>query len=385
MEIYFDNSATTKPYNEVVQAVATGMIEYYGNPSSLHNIGIKAEKRLNEARENIAKTINATKEEIVFTSGATESNNLVFKGVLKPGHHLITTSFEHNSVIKTAEELIQNGVRVTLLQVDENGQISLEELKAAICKETTLVSIMHVNNEMGAIADLQNISKIIRETTSRAKFHVDAVQGYGKLPIDVKKLDIDFLSVTAHKFHGPKGIGFCYIKKGIVLNSLIKGGSQEKNIRAGTQNLPGALGLEKAAIMVTKDMDKNYKEVNELKEYFINRLGEIEDIRINSPIGDNFSPYILNVSFIGVRAEVLLHSLEESSVYVATGSACSSKTSIVSGSYVMKALKLKDKEIESAIRFSFSKENTREEVDKVIEILKNSLKFLRRGRKRWEN
>ncbi|MGL5380866.1 cysteine desulfurase family protein [Clostridium sp.] len=381
MEIYFDNAATTKPYEEVINAVADGMREFYANPSSLHNLGIKSEKKLNMVRESLSKSIKGNKDEIYFTSGGSEANNLIIKGIVKPGHHLITTTFEHHSVLMTCEELEKNGVRVTYLDVDSNGKISLEDLKEAICKDTVLVSIMHLNNEMGAIQDIEEIGKVIREKSTRARFHVDAVQSYGKIPIDVKKMNIDMLSVAGHKIHGPKGIGFCYIKKGIVINSLIKGGSQEGGIRAGTQNIPGAIGLEKASEISMENMESNFKYVSELKEYMIEKISEIKDIRINSPLEEGFSPYILNVSFIGVRAEVLLHLLEDGEIYVATGSACTSKSSAASGSYVMKALKLKPNEVESAIRFSFSTENTKEEVDKVIEVLKGSLMFLRRVRR----
>lgn len=377
MEVYFDNSATTKPYKEVVEAVANGMTEYYGNPSSLHKMGIKSEKRLNEAREYLASTINATKDEIYFTSGGSEGNNLILKGVLKPGHHFITTVFEHHSIINTCKYLEDNGVKITYLEIDQNGRVSLEDLEEAICKDTTLISIMHVNNEIGSIQDLESIGKLIKERSSRAKFHVDGVQAYGKLPIDVKKMNIDFLTVAAHKIHGPKGAGFVYMKKGVVLNSLISGGSQEKGVRAGTENLPAIIGLEEAAKITMSNINDNYKKVTEVKEYMINRLNEIDDIRINSSM-DGYSPYILNVSFRGVRAEVLLHLLEDSGIYVATGSACTSKTSAAHGSYVIKALGLNNKEIESAIRFSFSAENTKEEVDYTIDTLKKSLMFLRR-------
>lgn len=381
MEIYFDNSATTKPYDEVINEVSVAMKDYFGNPSSLHKLGIKSEKRLNESREYLASTINASKDEIYFTAGGSEANNLMIKGLIKPGHHLITTAFEHQSILKTCEDLEEKGVEVTYLEVDENGMISLEELKASICKNTVLVSIMHVNNEMGSIQDIESIGKLIKETSSRAKFHVDAVQSYGKLPIDVKKMNIDMLSATAHKIHGPKGVGFCYLKKGLVLNSLIKGGSQEKGIRAGTENLPAVMGMQKAAEIIISRSNENYNKVSNLKSYMIEKLEEIKDIRINSPQTKNYSPYILNVSFRGVRAEVLLHLLEAEDIYVATGSACTSKTSIVHGSYVMKSLKLSSKDIESAIRFSFSEENTKEEIDKTIEVLKKSLMFLRRGKR----
>lgn len=377
MNVYFDNSATTKPYDEVIEAVSKGMKEYFGNPSSLHKIGMNCEKRLNEAREYFASTIKCNKEEIYFTSGGSEGNNLILKGLLKPGHHFITTAFEHHSIISTCKQLEEKGVKVTYLDVDSEGRISLEDLEEAITKDTVLVSIMQVNNEIGVIQDIEAIGKLIKERSSRAKFHLDAVQGYGKLPIDVNKSNVDFLTVASHKIHGPKGVGFIYIKKGIILNSLISGGSQEKGIRAGTENLPGIIGFEKAAQMTFEEMESRYDKVLELKKYFVERLNEIKDIRINGEI-DGFSPYILNVSFLGVRAEVLLHLLEEQNIYVATGSACTSKSSAAHGSYVIKSLGLSNKEVESAIRFSFSYENTKEEVDYTIDVLKKSLMFLRR-------
>lgn len=377
MNVYFDNSATTKPYDEVIEAVSKGMKEYFGNPSSLHKIGMNCEKRLNEAREYFASTIKCNKEEIYFTSGGSEGNNLILKGLLKPGHHFITTAFEHHSIISTCKQLEEKGVKVTYLDVDSEGRISLEDLEEAITKDSVLVSIMQVNNEIGVIQDIEAIGKLIKERSSRAKFHVDAVQGYGKLPIDVNKSNVDFLTVASHKIHGPKGVGFIYIKKGIILNSLISGGSQEKGIRAGTENLPGIIGFEKAAQMTFEEMESRYDKVLELKKYFVERLNEIKDIRVNGEI-DGFSPYILNVSFLGVRAEVLLHLLEEQNIYVATGSACTSKSSAAHGSYVIKSLGLSNKEVESAIRFSFSYENTKEEVDYTIDVLKKSLMFLRR-------
>ncbi len=377
MNVYFDNSATTKPYDEVIEAVSKGMKEYFGNPSSLHKIGMNCEKRLNEAREYFASTIKCNKEEIYFTSGGSEGNNLILKGLLKPGHNFITTAFEHHSIISTCKQLEEKGVKVTYLDVDSEGRISLEDLEEAITKDTVLVSIMQVNNEIGVIQDIEAIGKLIKERSSRAKFHVDAVQGYGKLPIDVNKSNVDFLTVASHKIHGPKGVGFIYIKKGIILNSLISGGSQEKGIRAGTENLPGIIGFEKAAQMTFEEMESRYDKVLELKKYFVERLNEIKDIRVNGEI-DGFSPYILNVSFLGVRAEVLLHLLEEQNIYVATGSACTSKSSAAHGSYVIKSLGLSNKEVESAIRFSFSYENTKEEVDYTIDVLKKSLMFLRR-------
>lgn len=381
MEIYFDNCATTAPIEEVIDEVALGMREFFGNPSSLHKLGIRCEKKLSECREKLASTINCTKEEIFFTSGGSESNNMILKGLVKPGNHIITSSFEHPSVINTCRELQAAGVKVTYLDVDKLGRIDFEQLEESISKDTVLVSIMHVNNEMGAIQDIEGIGKLIKERSNRAKFHVDAVQSYGKLKIDVKKCKIDMLSVSGHKIHGPKGIGFCYIRKGLSVVPLISGGGQEKGFRAGTENLPSIMGMTKAAVLADSRLEEDFRKVKELKEYFIKRLEEIDNIRINSPVDKNISPYILNVSFIGVKAEVLLHLLEEKGIYVSPGSACSSKTAVSKGSHVLNALGLLQKEIEGALRFSFSHFNDLSEVDYVIESLKQGLNFLRRVKK----
>ena len=378
MEVYFDNSATTRAYEEVCNEMSLAMKEYFANPSSLHKLGLKSQRRLIEARESIAKTINATKEEILFISGGSEGNNTVLRGLAKPGNHIITTGFEHPSVLETCRELEEKGVRVTYLALDGNGRIDLEALKNSITKDTVLVSVMHVNNEVGTISDLEAIGKIIKENSQRAKYHVDGVQGYGKFKIDVKKFNIDFYSMSAHKIHGPKGVGFLYTRKDLNLPALITGGSQESGHRAGTENLPAIIGMQKACEITIENLDKSFESVKELKAYFVERLKEIEDIRINSPIEDYISPYILNVSFLGVRAEVLLHLLEDSDIFISTGSACSSKKVISKGSHVLNAIGLKPNEIEGAIRFSFSGENTKEEVDYVIDALKKSLLFLRR-------
>ncbi|MGL4773267.1 MAG: cysteine desulfurase family protein [Clostridium sp.] len=382
MEVYFDNAATTKILPEVIEEVSYGMKEYYMNPSSLHKLGIKGEKKLNECREVMAKFINASKEEIYFTSGGTEGNNLVLKGLSKGDHHLIISFIEHSSILKTAENLEKNGAKVTILQGDKGGKIDLEELKEIIRKDTVLVSIMHVNNEIGVIQSLEEIGKVIKECSSRAKFHVDAVQSFGKIFIDVKKMNIDILTASAHKIHGPKGVGFIYIKKGVSLTALIEGGEQEGGLRAGTHNLPGIMGFCKASSLAFSKQEENYKYVWDLKKYMLERLEkEIGEIVISAPLTEEFSPYILNVSFIGVRGEVLLHLLEDRDIFVSTGSACSSKTRISKGSHVLRAINKNSKEIESAVRFSYSVENTKEEIDFVVETLKQSLGFLRRIRK----
>lgn len=382
MEVYFDNSSTTKVYDEVINEVSYGLKEFYGNPSSLHNLGFKSEKKLKECREILAKTINCHENEIYFNGGGSEGNNLILKGVLKSGNHLITTPFEHASILNTIKGLEKNGVKVTVLKIDDKGKVDLEHLEKSITKDTVLVSIMHVNNEIGVIQDIQDITRIVKKLSSRVKVHIDAVQSYGKLPIDVENMQIDFLTVSAHKFHGPKGCGFTYIKKQNTVHPLIEGGAQESGIRAGTQNIAGIMGMTLAGKIVCENMKDNYEKVLSIKRRFINKLELIDNIRINSYDNDDFSPYILNVSFRGVRGEVLLHFLEESGIYISTGSACSSKERArIGGSYVLKTLGLTNDEIGGGIRFSFSDDNKLDEVDYTIEILEKGLKFLRRIKK----
>jgi cysteine desulfurase len=376
MEVYFDNSATTKPYEEVIEAVTRAMRDYYGNPSSAHKLGMIAEKKLNECRETIAKTINAARDEIIFTSGGSESNNLLIKGFVKKGAHIIASVIEHPSVLNTFKELEAEGCSATYMKVDNYGKINLKELESIINSNTQLISIMHVNNEIGVVQDIEAIGSIVKEKSSRAKFHVDAVQSYGKYELDVKRAKIDLLSCSAHKIHGPRGVGFAYIRKGLSPRALISGGGQERNFRAGTENLSGIAGLAVAAEKIHISFDKSFNKVMELKAYFIEKLKDMNGIKINSNLSREFSPYILSVSFIGVRGEVLLHALEEKGIYVSTGSACSSKDT--KESHVLKAICLKTQELQGTIRFSFNKDNTKEEVDYVIEQLEKSLKFLRR-------
>lgn len=378
MQVYFDNSATTKPLKEVRDEVYNAMEEYWGNPSSLHKIGVKIQRKIEELKESISKIINSSKDEIIFTSGGSEGNNMVIKGLVRENGHIITTAFEHSSVLNTCKELEKQGVKITYLKVDHNGFINLKELEQSINKNTVLISVMQVNNEIGSIQNIKEIGKIIKERSKRAKFHVDGVQGFGKFKIDVKECNIDFYSVSAHKFHGPKGVGFMYIRKGLNLKSLITGGGQQGGIRAGTENTPGYIGMIKAMNNSYEKLEESYNHVKHIKEYFIERLSKIENIVINTPIDNKYSPYILNVSFLGTRSEVLLHMLEEDNIFVSTGSACSSKTAVSRGSYVLNAMGLDSECIQGAIRFSFSIYNTLEEVDYTIASLEKSLKFLRR-------
>lgn len=378
MQVYFDNSATTKPLKEVREEVYNAMHEYFGNPSSLHKLGVKSQRKLGEIQENIASKLNCSKDEIVFTSGGSEGNNMVIKGLVGEKNHIITTAFEHSSVLNTYKELESNGVKVTYLKVDKKGFIDLNELENAITKDTVLVSIMHVNNEIGSIQKLKEIGTLIKEKSKRAKLHVDGVQGFCKFKIDVKECNIDFYSVSAHKFHGPKGVGFIYIRKGLNPKALITGGSQQFGLRSGTENIPGYMGMVKAMDKAYESLEESYNNVKNLKEYFIEKLEKIDDVIINTPNTEDYSPYILNVSFLGTRSEVLLHMLEESDIFVSTGSACSSKSAVAKGSYVLNAMGLEKKCVQGAIRFSFSKYNTIEEVDYTIQNLEKSLKFLRR-------
>lgn len=380
MEIYLDNSATTRPYEEVIEAVSNTMRNYYGNPSSAHSLGFKAEQKLREVRVNIAKSINAISEEIIFTSGGSESNNFLIKGFAKKESHIITSKIEHSSVKNTFKVLEDLGIKVTYIDVDESGRINVEQLMNNITKDTQLVSIMHVNSEVGVIQDIELIGKLIKEKSNRVKFHVDAVQSYGKLPIDVEKFKIDLLSTSAHKIHGPRGIGFAYVRKGLMPSSLISGGGQERNLRSGTENLAGIVGFGTAAEIMCKNQHENFNNVLELKKYFIGKLSTTEDVIINSKLERYFTPYILSVSFKGVKGEVLLHALEEKGIYVSTGSACSSKNP--KSSEVLKALGRNLEEQGGTIRFSFSECNNKDEIDYVICELNKSLQFLRKLNKR---
>ncbi|MBU3158234.1 cysteine desulfurase [Clostridium frigoris] len=385
MEIYLDNSATTKPYEEVIETLAGTMRNYYGNPSSAHSFGFKAEQKLREMRGGIAKSINASSEEIIFTSGGSESNNFLIKGFAKPSQSklnadIITTKIEHPSIINTFKSLVDSGIKVDYIDVNASGRIDIDALIESITKDTQVVSIMHVNNEIGVIQDIELIGKLIKEKSSRVKFHVDAVQSYGKIPIDVQKFKIDLLSTSAHKIHGPRGVGFAYVRKGLIPSSLISGGGQEKNLRSGTENLAGIAGFAKAAEIVFKNQHENFNKVLEVKKYFIEKLSEVEGVIINSPLAAYFTPYILSVSFKGVKGEVLLHALEQKGIYVSTGSACSSKSHKTSE--ILEAIGRTSEEQIGTIRFSFCESNNFDEVDYVIIELNKSLKFLRKMNKR---
>ncbi|HYE83621.1 MAG TPA: cysteine desulfurase family protein [Clostridia bacterium] len=376
-QVYFDNSATTKPHKQVIDEVALCMEKYFANPSSAHGLGLEAEKKANSARAKIGRLIGALPKEIIFTSGGSEANNTAILGTVAKGDHIISSKIEHPSVIRVLESLRTNGCEVTYLEVDGRGLIKLDQLEASIKDNTRLVTIMHVNNEIGAIQPLADIVRLVSAGSKKARIHVDAVQSAGKLELDVKQLGVDMLSVSAHKIHGPKGIGALYIKGGLKLRPLIYGGGQEYGIRSGTENLPGIAGFGTAADMAMEDGQKKADRINSIKKHFAERLAEIDAAKINSPLDDVHIDNILNVSFGGIRGEVLLHALEDYKIYVSTGSACSSKQAGHSN-YVLPALGLAECDMEGAIRFSFSYVNTLDEVDYTIEALKKILPFLRR-------
>ena len=340
MEIYLDNSATTKPYPEVVDKMVYALTTDYANPSSLHRKGIEVEKNIKLIRQDIARTLGAKDKEIYFTSGGTESNNAIIRGVAnlykKRKKHIISTEIEHPSVLQTLNDLEQDGFEVTYLKVDRDGKINIEELKNAIKPSTILITIMHVNNEIGSIQPIEDIGKYLKSLKDKIYLHVDAVQSYAKINFKPSRYNIDFMSVSGHKLHGPKGIGFMYIKENNRLKPLITGGGQEIGIRSGTENVPGIYGLGEAVKVINKDLNKTIDKISELKNLLKEEiLNNIEDIKLNSP--EDGVCHILNVSFKDVRGEVLLHYLEQKGIYVSTGSACSSKKK---GSHVLNAIGL---------------------------------------------
>lgn len=384
MEIYLDNSATTKPYKEVVDKMVLALTTQYGNPSSIYKKGIEVEREIKEIRRNIARSLGAKETEIYFTSGGTECNNTIIRSVAnlnkKTKNHIISTVIEHPSVLNTLKDLEADGFEVTYLPVGKDGKISLENLKNAIKKETILVSVMHVNNEIGTIQPIEEIGKYLKSLDEKVYFHVDGVQSYAKIKFRPSRYNIDFMSVSGHKLHGPKGIGFMYVKENNRIKPLLTGGGQEIGIRSGTENVPGIYGIGEAVRILNQDLEGTIDKVRGLRDLLKEEiLANIDNVKINSP--EDGVCHILNVSFRGVRGEVLLHYLEQKEIYVSTGSACSSKKK---GSHVLNAIGLTPDEIEGAIRFSLSDLNTKEEIMKTVEVLKESVSDLRMiiGRRR---
>ena len=380
MEAYFDNSATTRCYPEVAEIVVKTMTEDFGNPSAMHLKGVEAEKYVREAAQILAKILKVNEKEIIFTSGGTESNNLALFGGAdankRSGNHIITTSVEHAAVGQPAERLEQMGYEVTIVPVDHRGVVQLEALEKALRPDTILVSTMYVNNEVGAVMPVEEIAKLVHEKSPKAFYHVDAIQAFGKYRIYPKKLGIDMLSVSSHKIHGPKGVGFLYINDKVRVQPQILGGGQQAGMRSGTDNVPGIAGLGVAAKMVYTDFEEKIKHMYQLKEHLAEGFLKLPDVRLNGMELWEGAPQILSASFMGVRSEVLLHTLEDRGIYVSAGSACSSHKRKAAGT--LSAMGMEAAQRESTLRFSFSEENTFEEVDYCLEVLGQVLPMLRR-------
>ena len=381
MEAYLDNSATTRAYPEVGDLVYKVMCQDYGNPSSMHRKGVDAEHYVKEAKETIAKVLKVNAKDIYFTSGGTESDNLALIGCARAnrraGNHLITTSIEHPAILNTMRYLEEEeGFRVTYLPVDASGRVNLDALKEALCPETILVSVMYVNNEVGTLQPIDEAVKIVKEYNSSILFHSDAVQGFGKYHIYPKRQKIDLLSASGHKIHGPKGTGFLYISEKMKIVPIIYGGGQQKGMRSGTDNVPGIAGLGLASKMVYDHLEENDKHMRGLRTYFVRELAKMDQVVVHGPQGEEAAPQIVSAAFVGVRSEVLLHTLEERGIYVSAGSACS--THKRSGSPTLTAIGLPKNQMEATVRFSFCETTTREELDYTLQVLNEVIPMLRR-------
>ena len=389
MEVYLDNSATTKVFPEVAELMTKVMCEDYGNPSSMHRKGVEAEQYIRYAKETLAKLLKVSEKEIIFTSGGTESDNMALIGCamanMRRGRHLITTKIEHPAILQTMHYLESQGFRVTYLPVDKTGRIRLEDLHSAISPDTILVSIMYVNNEIGSLQPIAEAGALIKKINPNILFHVDAVQGFGKFRIYPKKMNIDLMSVSSHKIHGPKGVGFLYVGERVKMLPINYGGGQQKNMRSGTENVPGIAGMTFAAEKIYENFDTDMDKLYELKEYFIKGVKRIEGIQVNGLIPDEqdvrgTAPHVVSVSVAGVRSEVLLHALEDKGIYISAGSACASNKPQTSET--LKAIGLQREFWDSTIRFSFSVFTTKEEIDYTLQVLYDMIPMLRKYTRR---
>jgi cysteine desulfurase len=370
-EIYLDNSATTRPYDEVINFMSEINTSFYGNPSSLHTKGIEAEKLLKKARKEVANSLGADSKQLIFTSGGTESNNLAILGYLnanpRNGKHVITTMLEHPSVLEVYKSLAEKGYEVDYIKNDSSGTVDLNDLENKIRNDTALISCIYVNNETGAIAPLKDIVRIKNSRNPEACLHIDAVQAFGKIPIDPQKSGVGLMSVSSHKIHGPKGIGALFVSKGTKIKPIIYGGGQETGLRSGTENVPGICGFGMACSLTFKNIEANYQKTERLRSLLLDGIKSSGlDYKLVSPEGS--LPYILNVAFNNIRSEVLLHHLEEKNIYVSSGSACSSRKK--AHSHVLKAMGIEPCYMEGAIRFSFSAMNEEDEILETIEALR---------------
>ena len=379
-EVYLDNSATTRAYDEVGGLVRKVMCEDYGNPSSMHAKGVEAEKYMKEAKETLARLWKVQEKEVFFTSGGTESDNLALIGAARAnqraGKHLITSAIEHPAIINTMRYLEEEGFRITFLPVDRYGRIRLEALKEALCEDTILVSVMYVNNEVGSVQPILEAAGIVKAYNNKILFHVDSVQGFGKYRIYPKKLKVDMCSISGNKIHGPKGIGALYIDEHVKIKPIVFGGEQQKNIRSGTENVPGIAGLSLAAKMIYYNLDEKIERMRGLKQHFIEGVAKIENTTIHGLYDETSAPHIISVGFAGIRSEVLLHALEEKGIYVSSGSACSSNHPQVSG--VLKGIGASQEFLDATLRFSMSEFTTQEEIDYTLETLYNIVPALRK-------
>ena len=383
MEVYLDNSATTRVFPEVAELMTKIMCEDYGNPSSLHMKGVAAEKYLRYAAETLAKLLKVKEKEIIFTSGGTESDNLALIGCAlsnnRRGNHLITTQIEHPAVIRTMQHLETMGYHVTYLPVDQWGRVRPEDVHRAMTPQTILVSIMHTNNEIGSRQPIEEIGALIKRVNPDTLFHVDAVQGFGKDRIYPKKMNIDLLSVSAHKIHGPKGVGFLYVGEKVKIQPIHFGGGQQQNLRSGTENVPGIAGLAKAAEMMYAHFDEDVEKLYRLKKLFIEGVKKIDGVTVNGLLHGSMegtAPHVVSVSFAGIRSEVLLHALEDKGIYVSAGSACSSHKPQPSAT--LKAIGVDKELLGSTIRFSFSVFTTEEEIHYTLQQMYDMIPMLRR-------
>lgn len=385
MLVYLDNSATTKPYQEAVDVMTKVLTEDYGNPSSLHTLGIAAEKYVKSARKSFAASIGASEEEVYFTSCGTEADNMAIMGAAAAKKHqgkkIITTAVEHPAVLEPCRKLEQMGYKVEYIGVDSKCRLDMKQLEAAINDDTILISVMGVNNETGIIMPIKEIIELKdrynKEHNTGILMHTDAVQAFGKIPVNVKGefKGVDMISISGHKIHGPKGIGGIYVKKGLSLPAFIIGGGQENHMRSGTENTAGIAGFGKAMDIAFDDFDGRVDKMAKAKARLLEAIkSDVKDIIINSP--EESAPSVLNISFMGTRGEVLLHTLEQDNIYVSTGSACSSNKK--GQSHVLGAMGLKHKEIEGAIRFSFSEFNSEEEMDFVADKVKQAVTRFRK-------
>lgn len=384
MEVYLDNSATTRVFPEVAELMTKIMCDDYGNPSSMHLKGLESERYVKYARETLAKLLKVNEKEIFFTSGGTESDNLALIGCAmanyRAGKHIITTQIEHPAVLKTCAHLEEQGFAVTYLPVDEKGRVRLEDVKYALRPDTILVSVMHTNNEIGAVQPVEEIGGFLKRFNPNILFHVDAVQGFGKFNIYPKKMNIDMLSASGHKIHGPKGAGILYISERVKIKPVIWGGGQQKNMRSGTENVPGAAGFAKAAEMLYEHMESDAARLYELKKIFTEGVKKIEDVQINGPEGTEGAPHIVSVSVSGVKSEVLLHALEDKGIYVSAGSACAARKP--QPSVTLKAIGIDKALLESTVRFSFSVYTTVEEIDYTLQTMYDIIPMLRKYTRR---